>query len=153
MVSVGDTAPDFTLMANDRSMVTLSDYIGNKVILAFYPAAFTGVCTTEMCTLSDSISKLSESKSRIFGISADNVFANNLFSESNNIDFPLLCDVERKVINSYGLAIHDFGAPGFTASQRSIFVVEANGKIGYSWVAENPGKEPDYDEVLAYAAA
>ena len=53
MVSVGDTAPDFTLMANDRNMVTLSDSIGNKVVLVFYPAAFTGVCTTEMCTFRD----------------------------------------------------------------------------------------------------
>ena len=53
MVSVGDPAPDFTLMANDRTMVTLSESLGNKVVLAFYPAAFTGVCTTEMCTFTN----------------------------------------------------------------------------------------------------
>jgi len=153
MVSEGDMATGFTLMAYDRSMITLSEYKGNRVILAFYPAAFTGVCTAEMCTFSDSMSRLSESNAYIFGISADNVFANKLFAESNDVKFLLLCDVERIAINSYDVAIEDFGAPGFTACQRSIFVIEADGSIGYSWIAENPGKEPNYDEVLDYVSS
>ena len=66
MLNVGDKAPDFTLMAYDRSMVTLSEHTGNRIILAFYPAAFTGVCTTEICTFSDSLTKLSESDTIIF---------------------------------------------------------------------------------------
>ena len=66
MVSVGDTAPDFTLMANDRNMVTLSDSIGNKVVLVFYPAAFTGVCTTEMCTFSDFMGDFENIEAEVF---------------------------------------------------------------------------------------
>jgi peroxiredoxin len=153
MVSVGDKAPDFTLMAYDRSMVTLSEYEGKRVLLAFFPAAFTGVCTKEMCTFSDSIGKLSDFNAMIFGISADNVFANKFFAETNDIQFPLLSDVERKVINSFGVAIENFGAPGFTASQRSIFIVEEDGTIGYVWIADNPGMEPIYSEIIDYIAS
>lgn len=150
MLNVGDKAPDFTLMAYDRSMVTLSEHTGNRIILAFYPAAFTGVCTTEICTFSDSLTKLSESDTIIFGISADNVFANKIFAEQNNIKFPLLCDVERTAIKAYGVDIENFGAPGYVASQRSIFVIEEDGSIGYVWIAENPGMEPKYSEVFDY---
>ncbi|MBT3641292.1 MAG: redoxin domain-containing protein, partial [Euryarchaeota archaeon] len=150
---VGDKAPDFTLMAYDRSMVTLSEYEGKRVLLAFFPAAFTGVCTKEMCTFSDSMGKLSDFNAMIFGISADNVFANKFFAETNDIQFPLLSDVERKVINSFGVAIENFGAPGFTASQRSIFIVEEDGTIGYVWIADNPGMEPIYSEIIDYIAS
>lgn len=150
MLNVGDKAPDFTLMAYDRSMVSLSEHTGNRIILAFYPAAFTGVCTTEICTFSDSLTKLSESDTIIFGISADNVFANKIFAEQNNIKFPLLCDVERTAIKAYGVDIENFGAPGYVASQRSIFVIEEDGSIGYVWIAENPGIEPKYSEVFDY---
>ena len=150
MLNVGDKGPDFTLMAYDRSMETLSEHTGNRIILAFYPAAFTGVCTTEICTFSDSLTKLSESDTTIFGISADNVFANKIFAEQNNIKFPLLCDVERTAIKAYGVDIENFGAPGYVASQRSIFVIEEDGSIGYAWIADNPGIEPNYSEVFDY---
>ena len=153
MVSIGEAAPDFTLMAHDRAMVTLSDYSGNRVVLAFYPAAFTGVCTTELCTFTDSMSSLEGANAAILGISADNVFANNEFATANGIGFPLLCDVRCTAIEAYGLAIHDFGAPGFTASQRAVFVVEPDGSVSYAWVAENPGLEPDYDAVIAHCAS
>jgi len=134
-------------------MVTLSEYEGKRVLLAFFPAAFTGVCTKEMCTFSDSMSKLSDFNAMIFGISADNVFANKFFAETNDIQFPLLSDVERKAINSFGVAIENFGAPGFTASQRSIFIVEEDGTIGYVWIADNPGMEPIYSEIIDYIAS
>ena len=150
MLNVGDKAPNFTLMAYDRSMVTLSEHLGQKVIIAFYPAAFTGVCTTEMCTFSDSLTKFSGINVTIFGISADNVFANKIFAEKNNIKFPLLCDVERTAIKAYGVDIENFGAPGYVASQRSIFIIEEDGSIGYSWIADNPGIEPNYSEVFEY---
>ncbi|MBR79443.1 MAG: peroxiredoxin [Euryarchaeota archaeon] len=152
MVSVGDNAPDFTLMtAQDRSMVTLSE-IGKRVVLAFYPAAFTGVCAAELCNFTDSMGVLNEADAEILGISADNVFANKEFAEAKGIGFPLLCDVKRLAIEAYGLSIHDFGAPGYTASQRAIFIVEPDGTIGYSWVAENPGIEPDYDAVVSFCS-
>ena len=130
MVSVGDPAPDFTLMANDRNMVTLSDSIGNKVVLAFYPSAFTGVCTTEMCTLTDFMSDFDSLEAEVFGISVDSIFSNNEFSKINSIGFPLLSDINRVVTNSYGVGI-DFVMPGFIAAQRSVFIINEDGKIGY----------------------
>ena len=149
MVSVGDTAPDFTLMANDRNMVTLSDSIGNKVVLAFYPSAFTGVCTTEMCTLTDFMSDFDSLEAEVFGISVDSIFSNNEFSKINSIGFPLLSDINRVVTNSYGVGI-DFVMPGFIAAQRSVFIINEDGKIGYCWIAENPGIEPNYQEIVDF---
>jgi len=146
-------APDFTLTAHDKSPVTLSDLRGRRTILAFYPAAFTGVCTKEMCTFSDGMSSLSSSGASILGISVDSPFSNAAFAEANGIGFPLLSDVHREAVDAYGVSLSDFVIPGYTVAQRSIFVVESDGSIGYSWVAENPGIEPDYDAVMAHCAS
>ena len=153
MPSVGDMAPDFTLTAHDKSPVTLSDLRGRRTILAFYPAAFTGVCTKEMCTFSDGMSSLSSSGASILGISVDSPFSNAAYAEANGIGFPLLSDVHREAVDAYGVSLSDFVIPGYTVAQRSIFVVESDGSIGYSWVAENPGIEPDYDAVMAHCAS
>jgi len=146
-------APDFTLTAHDKSSVTLSDLRGRRTILAFYPAAFTGVCTKEMCTFSDGMASLSSSGASILGISVDSPFSNAAFAEANGIGFPLLSDVHREAVDAYGVSLSDFVIPGYTVAQRSIFVVESDGSIGYSWVAENPGIEPDYDAVIAHCAS
>tara|TARA_B100001559_G_C16500852_1_gene623248 strand:- start:4558 stop:4959 length:402 start_codon:yes stop_codon:yes gene_type:complete len=130
-------------------MVTLSDSIGNKVVLAFYPSAFTGVCTTEMCTLTDFMSDFDSLEAEVFGISVDSIFSNNEFSKINSIGFPLLSDINRVVTNSYGVGI-DFVMPGFIAAQRSVFIINEDGKIGYCWIAENPGIEPNYQEIVDF---
>jgi peroxiredoxin len=126
---------------------------GGRVVLAFYPAAFTGVCTKELCTFSDGMSSLESCGSSVLGISVDSPFSNSAFAEANDISFPLLSDVHREVVNAYGIALGDFVIPGYTVAQRSIFVVEADGNIGYAWVADNPGQEPDYESVMAHCAS
>ena len=153
MPSVGDMAPDFTLTAQDKSKVTLSDMRGERVILAFYPAAFTGVCTTEMCTFSEGMASLGDSGVKAFGISVDAPFSNGAFAEKNGISFPLLSDVHREAVNAYGVALNDFVIGGYTVAQRSVFVVEADGTIGYAWVAENPGIQPNYEEVMTHCSS
>ncbi|MEC7686513.1 MAG: redoxin domain-containing protein [Candidatus Thermoplasmatota archaeon] len=153
MPSVGDIAPDFTLTAHDKSSVTLSDLRGRRAILAFYPAAFTGVCTKEMCTFSDGMAGLSSSGTSVLGISVDSPFSNAAFAEANGIGFPLLSDVHRETVDAYGVALADFVIPGYTVAQRSVFVVESDGSIGYAWVADNPGMEPDYDAVMAHCSS
>ena len=150
MLSIGDMAPDFTLTAQDKSSVTLSDMRGSRVILAFYPAAFTGVCTKEMCSFSDGMVSLESSGARVLGISVDSPFSNAAFAEANGITFPLLSDVHREAVEAYGVALGDFVIPGYTVAQRSVFVVETDGSIGYAWVADNPGLEPDYDAVMTH---
>ncbi len=149
MVSVGDYAPDFELMAFDKTMVRLSESIGNRVVLLFYPAAFTGVCSKEMCTFTDSMNRLEAAEAEIFGISVDGIFANAAFADANEIGFPLLSDTNRIATDAYGVGIQ-FVMPDYTASQRAVFVVESDGKISYAWVAEGPGIEPDYEAVLAH---
>ena len=150
MPSIGDMAPDFTLTAQDKSSVSLSEMRGSRVILAFYPAAFTGVCTKEMCAVSDGLASLESSGGSVLGISVDSPFSNAAFAEANGITFPLLSDVHREAVEAYGVALGDFVIPGYTVAQRSVFVVEADGSIGYAWVADNPGLEPDYDAVMAH---
>jgi len=123
---------------------------GSRVILAFYPAAFTGVCTKEMCAFSDGMASLESSGASVLGISVDSPFSNAAFAAANGITFPLLSDVHREAVEAYGVALGDFVIPGYTVAQRSVFVVEADGSIGYAWVADNPGLEPDYDAVMAH---
>ena len=126
---------------------------GDRVVLAFFPAAFTGVCTKEMCTLSEGMSVLESDGASVLGISVDSLFSNSAFAEANDISFPLLSDVHRETVNAYGVALADFVIQGYTVAQRSVFVVEADGSIGYAWVAANPGQAPDYEAVLAHCAS
>ncbi len=149
MVSVGDMAPDFELMANDKTMVRLSDSRGNNVVLLFFPAAFTGVCTKEMCTFSDSMNRLEEVEAEVFGISVDGIFSNAAFADANDISYPLLSDTNRIATNAYDVGI-SFVMPDYVASQRSVFVIDPNGMVTYSWIAENPGIEPNYEEVIGH---
>ena len=153
MVNVGDKAPDFTLKAHDKSDVTLSSYLGSRVILAFYPAAFTGVCTEQICTIADVLPLGHSTNCQMLGISVDSPFANSEFRKQNNIEYPLLSDVNREVISAYGVTFENFAIDGYTVAQRSVFVVEEDGAIGYAWYAENPGIEPDYDALFAHIGA
>ena len=149
MVNVGDKAPDFTLKAHDKSEVTLSSFSGSKVLLSFYPAAFTGVCQNQACTIHGRADALTSANCQVLGISVDSPFANNAFRDANGIDYPLLSDVHREVISAYGVTFDNFAIDGYTVAQRSVFVVEEDGTNGYAWYAENPGIEPDYDALFA----
>jgi peroxiredoxin len=106
-----------------------------------------------MCTFSDGMTSLGSSGSTVFGISVDSPFSNSAFADANGISFPLLSDVHREAVNAYDVALDDFVISGYTVAQRSVFVVEADGSIGYAWVADNPGQEPDYGAVMAHCAS
>ena len=99
MVKIGETAPAFTLKTTDKSDVSLSDYKGEKVILAFYPGAFTGVCDKEMCAFQDNIVKLNDAGTTVLGISVDSPWANSAFSQKYNLGFPLLSDIDLSLIH------------------------------------------------------
>jgi peroxiredoxin len=149
MVEVGDDAPDFRLVDTQNEWVTGSEHRGQKVVLAFFPAAFTGVCTTELCTFQESMARLNDANAKIFGICVDARFSNAAFKEANNLDFEILSDYTRATVGAYGIELDDFaGMPGYTASERAVFIVGEDGNISYKWVGENPGIEPNYDEVL-----
>lgn len=152
MVTVGDIAPAFTLTATDKSQVSLSDHAGKRVVLAFYPAAFTGVCTTEMCTFQDSMTQLNDVGATVFGVSVDSPFSNGAFAKENGIEFTLLSDVHRGMITDYGMAFENFVIDGYTVANRGVVIVEADGKVGYVWTCENLGEEPDYGAIVAHCS-
>jgi len=147
-VTVGQKAPDFTLIDTGRKHTTLSQFSGKKVVLAFYPGAFTGVCEKEMCALRDSMADFNSVNAQVLGISVDSPFANKAFAEKNGITFPLLSDYTRYVSAQYcGLITNFANMAGLSAANRSVFVIDANGIVTYTWISENPGVEPPYDEV------
>ena len=139
-LKVGDKAPDFKLVDTDKKEHTLTEFLGKKTVVVFYPGAFTGVCTKEMCTFRDSLTNFSSMNAQIVGISVDSPFANKGFAAANNFTFPLLSDYTRTVSQQYGGLYDAFaGLPGLIASKRSVFVLDANGVVKYVWITENPG--------------
>ncbi len=147
-LSVGSTALNFTLVDTGKKMHTLSDYAGKKVVLAFYPGAFTGVCEKEMCAFRDSLAEFNSLNAQVIGISVDSPFSNKAFAEKNGLTFPLLSDYSRYVSSQYCGLINNFaGLVGLSASNRAVFVVDEKGKISYAWISESPLVEPPYDEV------
>ena len=154
MVKIGDTAPGFTLKNTGKGDVTLADYIGQTVVLAFYPGAFTGVCDKEMCAFQDNFAKFNESNTTVFGISVDSPWANAEFARKYNLEFDLLSDLDRKVVNSYDAAFVGLGGiDGYVCANRVVIVIDKVGVVQHRWVAENPGVEPDYDAIVAFAAS
>lgn len=147
-IKVGDKAPDFTLNGTDLKPKKLSNFLTQTVVLAFFPGAFTSVCTREMCTFRDSLARLNNLKAQVVGVSVNDPWANKAFAEKNLLNFPLLCDYNREVIRLYGIELKDFGGlKGYTAAKRSVFVIDKNNIVRYVWISENPGMEPNYDEI------
>lgn len=153
MSLLGQPAPAFTLLDTARKPVELASFRGRKVVVAFFPAAFTGVCEKELCTFRDSFATLSGLGADVVSICVDAPFANAAFATKNSLNFPILSDYARTAVHAYGVAHDDFaGMPGYTAAKRSVFVVDATGVVTYAWVAPNPGVEPDYAAVQAALA-
>ena len=153
MSLVGQTAPDFNLLDTGREAVSLSSLRGSKVVLAFFPGAFTGVCTKEMCAFRDALSNFNDVGATVLGICVDSPFANGEFAGKNDLNFKILSDYSRSTVNAYGIPFDNFaGMSGYVASNRAVFVVDENGTVTYQWVAPNLGTEPDYDEVKAAAS-
>ena len=150
MSLLNQTAPDFTLINSKQEEVRLSEPIGKKVVLAFYPAAFSGICDQEMCVFEERLAQLNTAQAHVFGISPDSPFANAKFAEVNGISFPLLSDLHLQVTHQYEVKFENFAfIEGYTACNRAVFVIGEDGTVVYEWVAEHPGIEPDYDEVIA----
>lgn len=152
-IKVGDKAPEFTLSDYDKKSHSLKEFLGKNTVLAFYPGAFTGVCTKEMCALQDSLSKLNALNANVVGISVDSPFANKAFATQNKVEFPLLTDPDRSISKLYAGVYNDFGVPGYTASKRSIFVLDKSGTVQYAWISDTPGVEPNYEEITTAISA
>ena len=145
--TVGSKAPDFTLMNENREPVTLSSQKGHPVVLAFFPAAFSGVCTKELCTFRDSMAKLNNAKAQVYGISVDTFFTLGAFKKEQNLNFPLLSDFNKEVIQAYGAYNPDMiGLKGI--AKRSTFVIDKDGIVRHAEVLDDARNEPNYDKVF-----
>ena len=149
---IGQNAPDFTLKNTAKEPISLSNYRGKTVILAFYPGAFTGVCDKEMCAFQDNMAKLNAAEATVIGISVDSPWANAEFARKYNLEFELLSDLDREVVTSYDATFVGLGGiEGYVSANRVVIVIDKAGVIQHRWVAENPGVDPDYDAIVAVA--
>lgn len=141
MLKKDDVAPDFTLYATPDQKITLSEFKGNNVILSFYPADWSPVCSDQMALYNEMLKYFKEYDARIFGISVDSKWCHLAFSQSRNLHFPLLADFEPKgaVSKQYGVYDAEEGE-----SNRALFVINKEGIIEWSYkspVAVNPGAD------------
>jgi len=154
-IKAGDKAPDFTLvtLAEDGpQLVKLSDETAkSNVVLVFVPAAFTGVCTTELCDLTSGLSAYEELGAKVFGISGDSPFAQGEWAKKEGIKIPLLSDYEHKVAEAYGIAYESFLPEKNLifggVAKRSAFVIDKNGIVQYAEVQDHPKDLPDFEKV------
>jgi glutaredoxin-dependent peroxiredoxin len=151
-LDVGTKAPDFTLTNQDREPVTLSEQKGRPVVLAFFPAAFSSVCTKELCTFRDSLAELNKAEAQVFGISVDTFFTLKAFQDSQKLTFPLLSDFNKQAIRAYGVFNEDMvGLKGI--AKRAVFVIDKEGIVRHREVLEDARREPDYGKVLSVVSS
>jgi len=148
-VAEGAKAPDFTLPDQDRAPVTLSEELKKgPVVLAFFPGAFSGTCTSEMCTFRDSIADLRRNSARVIGVSTDTFFTLKAWEDAQHFGFPLLSDYNKTVIEQYGVVNPDMiGLKNI--AKRAVFVIDRGGVVRYREVLDDARNEPDYEKVRA----
>ncbi|WP_293298979.1 peroxiredoxin [Pedobacter sp. UBA4863] len=143
-LQVGDKAPDFKLNSSELKEVSLSDFAGKKVVLHFFPLAFTGVCTTQLCTMRDNFGYYEGLNAQVLGVSVDSPFALAKFKEEQAYQFPLLSDFNKETAAAYGALYQDFVLGLKGVAKRSAFVIDEEGKVVYAEVLEDAGNLPDF---------
>jgi glutaredoxin-dependent peroxiredoxin len=146
-IQIGQTAPDFSLFNSDKNKVSLADQKGKNVVLLFFPQAFTGVCTKELCGVRDNIAQYNNANAQVFGISVDSVFTLGKFKEEQGFNFPLLSDFNKEVSGSYGSLYQDWILDMKGVSKRSAFVIDKQGVVRYAEVLESAGDVPNFDAI------
>lgn len=146
-IAIGEKAPSFTLRDTKTNEVSLADYRGKNVLVLFFPLAFTGVCTAELCGIRDEISKYADLNTDILAISVDSPFTLGKFKEEQSYNFPLLSDFNKEVSRSYGSLYEDFALGLRGVSKRSAFVIDKEGTVKYSEILDNAGDMPNFEKI------
>jgi glutaredoxin-dependent peroxiredoxin len=149
-ISVGAMAPSFNLFSSDKAKVSSSDYAGKNLVVLFFPLAFTGVCTAELCTMRDGLAAFNSLNTDVVGISVDSLFTLDKFKQDNKINFPLLSDFNKEASKAFDSLYDVF--PAFDmhgVSKRSAFVINTQGEIIYAEYCATPGDQPDYAAIKA----
>ncbi len=148
-LQTGQSAPDFTLYDTEKNPVKLSDQKGKNLVLLFFPAAFTSVCTKELCGFRDNLARYNGLNAQVYGISVDMPFTLGEFRRQNNLNFPLLSDFNKEASTAYDTIYENWAMGMRGVSKRSAFVIDKEGKIVHAEVLENAGEEPDYGKIDA----
>lgn len=146
-IQVGQKAPDFKLFGTDKKEVTLGDYQGRNVVLLFFPMAFTGVCTAELCAMRDDIATYQGLNAQVLGVSVDSPFTLAKFKEEQSLNFPLLSDFNKDASQAYDTMYETFAFGLKGVSKRSAFVIDAHGVVQYVEVLESAGDLPNFEKV------
>jgi len=146
-IKVGQQAPDFTLYDNEKNKVTLSEQKGKNVVLIFFPLAFTGTCTKELCSIRDNYNIYDTLNAQVYGISVDSLHALDKFKKEQNLNFPLLSDFNKKASTAYESIYEHFYNDMDGVSKRSAFVIDKEGIVRYAEVLENALELPDFNAI------
>ncbi len=152
-LQVGQQAISFTLPDTDRNQVSLADFAGKNVVLLFFPMAFTGVCTTELCNVRDNIALYNNANAQVLGISVDSPFTLAKFKEEQQLNFPLLSDFNKEISPAYGAFYDVFIGWMKGVSKRSAFVIDGAGVVRYAEVLESAGDLPNFEAINNILAA
>jgi peroxiredoxin len=147
-IQKGDKAPDFTLLNTEKEKITLSEQKGKNVVLLFFPLAFTGVCTKELCNVRDNIGLYNNTNATVYGISVDSVFSLGKFKAEQNLNFDLLSDFDKDASKAYDALYGSFlNDMMHGVSKRSAFVIDKEGTVQYAEVLENAGELPNFEAI------
>lgn len=146
-LTIGSAAPDFTLHDSEKNKVSLSQYKGKTVLLLFFPQAFTGTCTTELCSMRDNIAEYNAVNAQVFGISVDSVFTLAKFKEDQKFNFPLLSDFNKEVSTEYQSIYNNWILDMKGVSKRAAFIIDKEGLIQYEEVLDNAGALPNFEAI------
>ncbi len=146
-LKIGDKAPLFQLYSDAKEQVSLADYSGRNLVLLFFPLAFTGTCTEELCTMRDALAEYNALDTSVVAISVDSVFTLERFKAAEGLNFPLLSDFNKEVSRQYG-ALYDTFVLGMEGvSKRAAFVLDTEGIVRYVEVLASAGDQPDYSAI------
>ena len=149
-IETGSKAPDFSLKSKNADGVAdiqLSDNVGSKnTVLLFFPLAFTGVCTDELCDVTAGLSSYTDLNATVVGISVDSPFTQEAWAKQENIGITLASDLNKQTAKDYGVLLDDLGGFGAT-SARAAFVIDQEGTVQYSEQTETPADLPNFDAI------
>ena len=147
-IVTGQLAPDFSLFDSEKNKVNLSDFKKKNVLVLFFPLAFTGVCTKELCSIRDNIALYNNADAQVLGISVDSLYVLNKFKEEQHLNFPLLSDFNRQASKAFDVLYETF--PSFEmqgVSKRAAFVIDKEGIIQYAEICATPRDLPDFEAI------
>ncbi len=146
-IQVGQAAPDFKLFNTDKKEVSLVDFKGKNLVILFFPQAFTGTCTTELCSIRDNYNWYTSLNTEVIGISVDSLFTLAAYKKDQNYQFDLLADFNKTVSPQYDSLIEEFVFGMKGVSKRSAFVIDREGIVRYKEICEKVTDLPNFENI------